>query len=91
MRALSGPSRAQVLVAVLLFVLGLAAVTQIRLTRTDNDFTGQRREDLVDLLDSLSSANDRARTQIDDLEETRTDLQSSSQRRAAASRRARSG
>jgi uncharacterized protein YlxW (UPF0749 family) len=85
MRALSGkPSRAQGLVAVLLFVLGVAAATQIRLTRADNDFSGQRREDLVDLLDSLSSANDRARTQLDDLEETRTNLQSSSQRRAAA-------
>jgi uncharacterized protein YlxW (UPF0749 family) len=85
MRALSGkPSRAQVLVAVLLFVLGAAAATQIRLTRADNDFSGQRREDLVDLLDSLSSANDRARTQLDELEETRTNLQSSSQRRAAA-------
>ena len=72
MRAVTGkPSRGQVIVAVLLFVLGFAAATQIRLTRTDNDFTGQRREDLVDLLDSLSSANDRARTQLDDLEETR--------------------
>ncbi len=78
------PSRGQVVVAVLLCVLGVAAATQIRLTRSDNDFSGQRREDLVDLLDSLSSANDRARTQLDQLEQTRSDLQSSSQRRSAA-------
>lgn len=78
------PSRGQVVVAVLLCVLGVAAATQIRLTRSNDDFTGQRREDLVDLLDSLSSANDRARTQLDELEQTRTNLQSSSQRRAAA-------
>jgi uncharacterized protein YlxW (UPF0749 family) len=85
MRALSGkPSRGQLVVALLLFVLGVAAATQIRITREDNDFSGQRREDLVDLLDSLSSANDRARTQLDDLEDTRSSLQSSSQRRAAA-------
>ncbi len=78
------PSRGQVIVAVLLCVLGIAAATQIRLTRSDDDFSGQRREDLVDLLDSLSSANDRARTQLDELEQTRSALRSSSQRRAAA-------
>jgi uncharacterized protein YlxW (UPF0749 family) len=84
LQALTGrPSRAQLVVAVLLCVLGVAAATQIRLTRSDDDFTGQRREDLVDLLDSLSAANDRARTQLDDLEKTRRELQSSSQRRAA--------
>lgn len=83
--ALTGrPSRGQVAVAVLLCVLGVAAATQIRLTRSDEDFTGQRREDLVDLLDSLSAANDRARTQLEELERTRSELQSSSQRRAAA-------
>ena len=84
LRALTArPSRGQLVVAVLLCALGIAAATQIRLTRTTDDFAGQRREDLVDLLDSLSSANERARSQLDDLEKTRTDLQSSSQRRAA--------
>lgn len=76
-------SRAQVVVAVLLCVLGVAATTQIRLTRSTNDFAGQRREDLVDLLDSLSSATDRARSQLDQLEQTRNELQSSTQRRSA--------
>jgi uncharacterized protein YlxW (UPF0749 family) len=77
------PSRAQFVVALLLCALGIAAATQIRLTHSDDDFAGQRREDLVDLLDSLSSATDRARTQLDDLEQTRNELQSSSARRAA--------
>lgn len=76
-------SRAQVVVAVLLCVLGVAATTQIRITRNTNDFAGQRREDLVDLLDSLSSATDRARSELDQLEQTRSDLQSSTQRRSA--------
>ena len=85
LRGLTGrPSRGQLIVAALLCILGVAAATQIRLTRSDDDFSGQRREDLVDLLDSLSSANDRARTQLDDLEQTRTELQSSSKRRQAA-------
>jgi uncharacterized protein YlxW (UPF0749 family) len=79
-----GGVRAQLLVAILLAVLGFAAVTQVRLTRTDDDFTGQRREDLVDLLDSLSAAADRTRNQLADLEQTRDDLMSSSERRQAA-------
>ena len=83
--ALGGrPTRAQFVVAILLAALGLAAATQIRLTRSDEDFSGQRRQDLVELLDSLSSASDRTLTQIGDLEKTRTELQSSSQRRQAA-------
>lgn len=76
--------------AVLLCLLGVAAATQIRLTRAGNDFSGQRRDDLVTLLDSLSSANDRARTQLEDLEKTKTQLQSSSRQRAAVVQEAQS-
>jgi uncharacterized protein YlxW (UPF0749 family) len=79
-----GGLRAQLLVAVLLAALGFAAVTQVRITRADDNFSGQRREDLVDLLDSLSAAADRTRNQLDDLEQTRDDLLSSSERRRAA-------
>ena len=61
--------RGQIIVAVLLAALGFAAVVQVRLTRTDDDFSGQRREELIQLLDSLSAAGDRAQTQIDELEE----------------------
>ncbi len=78
------PGRGQLIVAVLLAVLGFAAAVQIRLTDTDGDFSGQRRQDLVALLDSLSSATDRAENQIDELEQTRDDLLTSSQRRQAA-------
>lgn len=76
--------RAQVIVAVLLAILGFAAVTQVKQIRSDDDFSGQRRDELIELLDSLSAAADRARTQIDELEETKTQLQSSSDRRQAA-------
>ncbi|MGI8577359.1 MAG: DUF881 domain-containing protein [Nocardioidaceae bacterium] len=78
------PGRAQVLVALLLAALGFAAAVQIRLTHSNNDFAGQRREDLVVLLDSLSSATDRAQSQLSDLEQTRRQLQSSSASRTAA-------
>jgi uncharacterized protein YlxW (UPF0749 family) len=78
------PGRAQIIVAVLLAALGFAAVVQVRLTRTDDNFTGARRDDLVTLLDSLSGAADRAQQQIGDLEQTRRDLLSTSERRSAA-------
>ncbi|MGH3447551.1 MAG: DUF881 domain-containing protein [Nocardioidaceae bacterium] len=84
-RGLAGrPARGQVVVAVLLALLGFAGAVQIRATRATEDFAGQRRADLVELLDSLSGATDRAEQQIDDLRSTRADLQSGSDRRAAA-------
>lgn len=82
--ALRRPRRSQLVVAVLLAALGLAAATQIQLTRRGEDYTGQRRSDLIELLDSLSAATDRTRTQIDELEQQRHDLQSSADRRKAA-------
>lgn len=83
-------ARSQVGVAVLLALLGFAAVAQIRITREDSDFSGQRREDLIELLDSLSAATDRAQTQLDDLEATRDELRSSAERRQVAIDEARS-
>jgi len=84
------PGRGQLVVAVLLASLGFAAALQIRLTNTDGDFSGQRRQDLVALLDSLSSATDRTESRIDELEEARDKLLTSSQRRQAALEQGRS-
>jgi len=84
------PGRGQLVVAVLLASLGFAAALQIRLTNTDGDFSGQRRQDLVALLDSLSSATDRTESRIDELEEARDELLTSSQRRQAALEQGRS-
>jgi uncharacterized protein YlxW (UPF0749 family) len=78
------PKRGQLIAAALLALLGYAAAVQIQLTRASNDFAGQRRDDLVELLDSLSAASDRAEQQISDLQSTRFDLQSSTSGRAAA-------
>jgi uncharacterized protein YlxW (UPF0749 family) len=83
--ALAGrPSRSQLLAAVLLALLGYAATVQIQLTHASNDFAGQRRQDLIELLDSLSAASDRAEQQLSSLQNTRDELQSSSTGRAAA-------
>jgi uncharacterized protein YlxW (UPF0749 family) len=78
------PGRSQLLAAVLLAFLGYAAAVQIQLTRSSDDFAGQRRQDLVELLDSLSGASDRAQQQINQLEGTRDQLASSSSRQSAA-------
>lgn len=79
----------QVVVAVLLALLGFAAAAQVRLTHQDGSYAGQRREDLIELLDSLAAASDRTQTQIDELERTRNDLVSSSERRQVAVQEAR--
>lgn len=81
---LGRPGRAQLVVAVLLAALGFAAVVQVRLTRSDDDFTGARRSDLVQLLDSLSGAADRTQQQIDELQQVRRELLDTSARREAA-------
>ncbi|MBA2774666.1 MAG: DUF881 domain-containing protein [Nocardioidaceae bacterium] len=78
------PGRGQLVVAALLALLGFAAAVQIRQTDTDDNFGGQSRQNLVALIDSLSSATDRANSQLDDLEQTRDELLTSSQRRQAA-------
>lgn len=83
--ALSGrPNRGQLVAAVLLALLGYAATVQIQLTRSSADFAGLRRDNLVELLDSLSGASDRAQQQIDELQKSRDQLQSSSTGSAAA-------
>ncbi len=72
------------MVAVLLGVLGFAAAVQIQLTREDEDFSGQRRQDLVLILDGLAGTIERTESRLTDLQETRDELRSSSDRRQAA-------
>jgi uncharacterized protein YlxW (UPF0749 family) len=78
------PGRGQTIVALLLAVLGFAAAVQIQLTRDDSDFSGQRRQDLVLILDGLAGTVERAEADLTDLEQTRDDLRSSSDRRQLA-------
>lgn len=81
--ATARPSRSQLVAALLLALLGYAATVQIQLTHASTDFAGQRRNDLVELLDSLSGASDRVQQQISSLQDTRDELLSSSNGRAA--------
>lgn len=83
-------SRAQAVVGVLLAIVGFLAIVQIRSeSEASSEFAGARREDLLQLLDSLDAAATRARAEIESLEQRRSDLQSSADSRRAAIEEAR--
>lgn len=84
LRALRKPGKAQLGVAVLLALLGLAAVTQVRSTELDDTYAGRREEDLIEILNGLTGTSDRARREIAELERTRADLRNDSRARQAA-------
>src|SRR4051812_29125131 len=82
--ALFRPSRAQVVVGVLLAALGFAAITQVRTNTTDNSYAGYREQDLVDVLSGLAGTSQKAQTEIDALEATRRNLEARQQSAATA-------
>ncbi|MBO0846118.1 MAG: DUF881 domain-containing protein [Nocardioides sp.] len=73
--ALFRPSRAQVIVGVLLAVLGFAAITQVRTNNSDISYTGYREQDLVDVLSGLAGTSQRAQSELNQLEATRRQLE----------------
>ncbi len=76
--------RVDVLVALLLGVLGFAAVVQVRSTKEDGPLATARQEDLVQILDDLSNRNDRLRAEVSALEQARRDLTTGTGRTEAA-------
>ena len=82
--ALRRPTRGQLIVAVLLAVLGYAAVTQVRFTQVDNTYAGLREQDLIDVLNGLAGTTQRAESEIARLQRTRDDLLSDTGAREAA-------
>ena len=82
-------SRGQIIVAVLLAALGFASVVQVQATQRDDDYEGMREEDLVQLLNSLASASQRAENEIAQLQQTRNSLRSNTDSRRAALEQAR--
>ena len=88
-RALVHPGRGQVVVAVLLAVLGAAAVTQVRIAGRDDDYAGLRQADLIQALTGLQAASRRTEKDIADLEVTRDSLRDSNNKTAAALKQAR--
>ena len=82
--ALLRPQKRQVVVALLLAVVGFAGITQVRANQVEDSYAGLREQDLIDVLNGLSGARQRAEAERARLQETRDDLRSSSSRRQAA-------
>jgi uncharacterized protein YlxW (UPF0749 family) len=88
-RALVHPGRGQIVVAVLLAVLGAAAVTQVRIAGRDDDYAGLRQADLIQALNGLQASSRRTEQDISDLESTRDSLRDSNDKTATALKQAR--
>ncbi|MEV6796506.1 DUF881 domain-containing protein [Streptomyces sp. NPDC051320] len=71
-------SRAQLIVAVLLFVLGLGLAIQVRSTSDNSALRGARQEDLVRILDELDNRTQRLEDEKQSLQTQRAQLESSS-------------
>jgi uncharacterized protein YlxW (UPF0749 family) len=70
------PGRGQILAAIILFLVGTAGAMQIRMNATDDTYASARREDLIQLLDGLSTESRRLESEITQLEQTRSNLRS---------------
>jgi uncharacterized protein YlxW (UPF0749 family) len=81
-------SRGQVTVAVLLAVLGFAAVTQVKANDKDDQYVGARQGDLVQYINNLSLASQRTEAEIARLQQTRDALRSDARSRRTAVERA---
>lgn len=71
-------TRAQLIVAVLLFVLGLGLAIQVRSTSESSALRGARQEDLVRILDELDNRSQRLTDEQRRLERQKTELENSS-------------
>jgi uncharacterized protein YlxW (UPF0749 family) len=78
------PTWSQLVVGSLLAAVGFAAVVQVNNTQLDNTYAGLREQDLIEILTGLTGTAERARREVDRLEQTRNELQSESTRRDAA-------
>ncbi|GAA2811830.1 DUF881 domain-containing protein [Streptomyces showdoensis] len=71
-------TRAQLVVALLLFVLGLGLAIQVRSTSDNSALRGARQEDLVRILDELDDRTQRLEDEKTRLDSQRSELESSS-------------
>ena len=72
-------SRAQLVVALLLFSLGLGLAIQVRSTNSTSTLRGARQEDLVRLLDEVDARQQRLDSEHQQLQQSLATLQNSSQ------------
>lgn len=89
-RTVASRRLALTLIAGLLAVLGLAIVAQVNTRNTDEDLQGARQEDLVRILGDLDSRQERLRSELAALEDSKRQLTSGAQGKEAALAAARS-
>ncbi len=75
--------------AVLLAIVGFAAMTQVRANQQDDTYQGLRDQDLIDVLNGLAGTSQRAQAEITRLENARAELLTSTSAREAALEQAR--
>lgn len=78
------PARSQLVVGLLLAAVGFASVVQANNTKLDDTYAGLREEDLIEIFTGLTGTAERARREVDRLEQTRDQLQSENTSREAA-------
>jgi uncharacterized protein YlxW (UPF0749 family) len=83
-RALLRPSRRQLVAAVLLALVGFAAVTQVRVAGTDENYASLREQELIDVLNALAGTRQRTEAEIDRLEEVAAGLRDDTTSRQTA-------
>lgn len=84
-RAIAGRGvQASVLIGVLFALLGFGLAVQVRTNSSSSGLATARQDDLVRILDDLSSREDRLRQQIASLQAARRDLSSSGDKASAA-------
>jgi uncharacterized protein YlxW (UPF0749 family) len=76
-------NRGQLIVAVLCAVLGFAVAAQVRSNDKDTKFATARQDELVGILGDLSQRSDRLRSDIRDLDATKSGLEHDAQGQAA--------
>ncbi|MFD7074403.1 DUF881 domain-containing protein [Nocardioides sp. NPDC059952] len=86
--ALTHFRRGQVAVAVLLCVLGYAAVVQVQTNTEDSTYAGLREQELIDILSGLAGTTQKAQEQIEELEGTRDELEDQTLQQQTALQRA---
>jgi uncharacterized protein YlxW (UPF0749 family) len=90
LHSLFKPTRRQLTVGLLLALVGFAGVTQVRANQGDDNYTSLRQQELIDVLDGLAGARQRAEAERAKLEELREDLSSNTNNTQTAIERAES-
>src|SRR4051812_11187343 len=76
--------RSGALIGVLLALLGFGLVVQVRSNTSDQGLSGERQEDLVQILDDLDARKERLNAEISSLSEQQREITSSAEGNQAA-------